>query len=509
MAITFTNTIYEAGRWGVIYMFPPQGTVGLVSPDRIVLNGTINAIGDTVSVLYNNSTYQFTVTAYDATGALVLQFGSDLYVISNTPLTQDQVLTFTTDGPGDYVPPPCFVAGTRILTRHGEVAVEDLRPGDDVVAVLAGQLLPVVWIGRRTVDCTNEHRPAEMWPFRVRAHAFAPGRPHRDLYVSPDHGVHVDGMLVPVRYLENGATILRERRDSVTYYHVELARHDIVLSEGLGSESYLDTGNRDDFVRRHRAPSQTLAEAEAAARQIWAERGCLEMVTDGIRLRTVRAKLAARAASLGHAASDDPGLLLRAGGQEHRGVFDGQAWHFALDTACDDVRLVSAGFVPWAITQGLPTGTSDDRRCLGVPVTRLMVDGRIVPLHHPGLSSGWHSPERDLRWTAGDAMLPRLSRLSVVLAPIGRTASHPRLASPPPRPRSRAAAPALERDRGFSHTEGVRFTPGGRERPWGAEMPFVPPPKAQPAPGNAQATGTARIHEPLESRPAEQAAPTA
>jgi hypothetical protein len=39
-------------------------------------------------------------------------------------------------------------------------------------------------------------------------------------------------------------------------------------------------------------------------------------------------------------------------------------------------------------------------------------------------------------------------------------------------------------------------------------MPFVPPPKAQPAPGNAQAPRTARRHEPLESRPAATAAPT-
>ena len=27
-----------------------------------------------------------------------------------------------------------------------------------------------------------------------RAHAFGPGRPHRDLYLSPDHAIHVDGM---------------------------------------------------------------------------------------------------------------------------------------------------------------------------------------------------------------------------------------------------------------------------------------------------------------------------
>ena len=509
--ITFSNTIYGPGLWGVIYMFHQQGTVDYVSADRIVLNGTITQIGDRVTVIYGDVSYLFTVTAYDSAGALVLQYGSNLYVIANTTLTRGQVLQFTTGGPRDYAPPPCFVEGTRILTRNGEVAVETLKPGDDVVAVLAGQLLPVVWVGRRTVDCTREDRPADMWPFRVRAHAFGPGRAHRDLYLSPDHAVHVDGMLVPVRYLENGGTITRERRDSVTYYHVELARHDILLSEGLGSESYLDTGNRDDFVRVRREHGQSAVEAEEAARQVWAERGCMKLTTDGMLLRTTRTKLAARAASLGHAASDDPAMLLRAGGVDHHGVFDGEAWHFTLPAERDDARLVSRGFVPAMVAQGAAGSGAHDRRCLGVAVTRLMADGKIVPLHHPALSSGWHRPEQDLRWTAGDATLPKLRRLSVVVAPIGRTALHPRLASPAPMRRPVAGdggATALERGRAIRHTAGVRTTPGGRERPWGAAMPFVPPPKAQPAPGNAQAPRTARAYEPLESRPAEQAAPT-
>ena len=503
MAITFNNTIYEAGRWGVIYMFHNQGTVGFVGTDRLVLNGTIDGIGDQVSVIFQDATYQFTVTAYDNTGALVLSFETNLYVVSNSALTVNQVLVLTTDGPGEYSPPPCFVEGTRILTRHGEVPVEALKPGDDLVAVMAGQLLPVVWVGRREVDCTAEDRPAEMWPFRVRAHAFGPGRPGRDLYLSPDHAVHVDGMLVPIRYLENGATILRERRERVTYFHVELARHDILLSEGLGSESYLDTGNRDDFVRRRREHGQSEAEAQAAAQQVWAERGCMKLVTEGVALRTLRTKVAARAAALGHAASDDPGLSVVAQGTVHRGTFDGEAWHFTLPALARDARLVSSALVPAVLAPG-----AQDRRCLGVPVTRLMTDGRIVPLHHPVLSRGWHMPEGTLRWTAGEAVLPACQRVSVVLAPIGRTAAHPRLVTPVAPPALSRARTALERGRVFGHTGAVRSIPGGRERPWGEHIPFVPPPKAQPAPGNAQVPRTARPYEPLESRPTLLAAPT-
>jgi len=284
-----------------------------------------------------------------------------------------------------------------------------------------------------------------------------------------------------------------------------------VLSEGLGSESYLDTVNREDFVRPRREAHQTAAEAEEAARQVWAERGWLRLVTEGAALRTVRTKLAARAAALGPAATDDPGLVLLAGGKEHRGSFDGEAWHFALDREHDDARLASTAFVPGVVAPNATGPGAADRRVLGVPVTRLMADGRMVRLHDPFLAQGWHRPEHDLRWTAGEATLPRLQHLSVVLAPIGRTASHPRLATTPVAVRTPPPAPGaarLERAAGLSHTAEVRITPSGRERPWGADLPFVPPPKAQPAPGNAQAPRTARRHEPLESRPAASAAPT-
>jgi hypothetical protein len=79
------------------------------------------------------------------------------------------------------------------------------------------------------------------------------GAPRRDLFLSPDHAVFVDGALIPVRYLANGATIVQERRDQVSYWHVELDRHAVILAEGLACESYLDTGNRASFTgARHR-----------------------------------------------------------------------------------------------------------------------------------------------------------------------------------------------------------------------------------------------------------------
>ena len=157
--------------------------------------------------------------------------------------------TLDPDGAGgsDVELVPCFCAGTRIATPRGEVAVEDLRAGDRVLTV-SGARRKIRWIGHRRVACTGHPRPDQVWPVRIRAGAFGDHQPIRDLLLSPDHAVLRAGDLIPIRYLVNGATVVQEPRDAVTYWHVELDRHDVLLAEGLGCESYLDTGNRSAFA---------------------------------------------------------------------------------------------------------------------------------------------------------------------------------------------------------------------------------------------------------------------
>ncbi|HEY8289464.1 MAG TPA: Hint domain-containing protein, partial [Acetobacteraceae bacterium] len=138
----------------------------------------------------------------------------------------------------------CYARGTHIATPHGDVAVEDLKIGQTVLTA-DGTAMPIVWIGRRQVDCRRHANPLVAEPIRIARGAFADGLPRRDLLVSPQHGLLVDGVLVPARLLVNGGSIRRERgAGRVAYYHVELARHAILLAEGLPAESYLDTGNR-------------------------------------------------------------------------------------------------------------------------------------------------------------------------------------------------------------------------------------------------------------------------
>ncbi|MDE2576622.1 MAG: Hint domain-containing protein, partial [Rhodospirillales bacterium] len=188
----------------------------------------------------------------------------------------------TTSSISDTGTPACFAAGTRIQTAGGDVAVEALRAGDLVATVLGG-LRPVIWVGHTRIDLDRHPRAEELAPIRVAADAFGPGRPRRDLLLSPDHALHVDGALIPVHLLVNGATIAREpARGRVTYFHVELESHDILLAEGLAAESYLDTGNRASFANG--GPMRTLhadPSLGAAALAVWAAAGCAPLRLEG------------------------------------------------------------------------------------------------------------------------------------------------------------------------------------------------------------------------------------
>ncbi len=187
------------------------------------------------------------------------------------------ILKVTNDGANTFIT-ACFASGTEVTTARGQVAVEALRVGDRVITA-TGRLAPVTWIGHRRTDLRRHPSPHDVLPVRVKAGALAEKVPVRDLILSPDHAVLVGRHLVPIRHLVNGRSIVQESRESVTYWHVELDRHDLILAEDMACETYLDTGNRHAF-EGEAAMQLHPAFGRDQALAVWQAQGCAPILTD-------------------------------------------------------------------------------------------------------------------------------------------------------------------------------------------------------------------------------------
>ncbi len=413
VSFSFSNRAATALNTGVIAFGTAAANTSqhinnLAWGDRITFAGA-DFTGDTAA--FDAATHVLTVKSGGAT----------VLTMNNVTLQSGAADSFAVAG--DAITAVCYAAGTQILTPAGERAIETLQPGDVVLTEAEGGLLPrpVQWIGRRRLDLLAHPQPGRVAPIRIQRDAFADAVPHADLLVSPDHAVVVDGSLVCARQLVNGTTIRQETAlDSVTYLHVELDGHAILLAEGLAAESYLDTGNHDFFAD---AADKPATDAGLQGQQRRQAASCLPFVWDGAAVQPLWQRLTDRAAALGHPrmtpeVTADPALHLVADGRVVLPLraADGR-YVFALSRSPTDLHLVSRHGVPVEVQPWL-----DDRRCLGVCVERILLRGpdgmREVPVDHPALRKGWWPAERDglalRRWTNGRAVL----RLSAAAGPV-------------------------------------------------------------------------------------------
>jgi hypothetical protein len=235
-----TGPVGFAGSGGTLVVSGPV-------PGNLAVSGFTSGAGD--KIVLSGATYTSGATAVLSGGNIVITDGGSTYSISDPTGTLGTPFTVVNDG-GVLELIACFATGTRILTPDGERLVEELEVGDTVVTVRddGPASSKVVWTGRRAMDILRHNNPAIVRPVRILAGAFGDNTPERDLRLSPHHAVYVDGQLFEAIALVNGVTIIQEHETRhVTYHHIELEQHDILLAEGLPTESYLDTGNRDMF----------------------------------------------------------------------------------------------------------------------------------------------------------------------------------------------------------------------------------------------------------------------
>ncbi len=283
----------------------------------LVISGTtmpnVPILGFDVAGVSQNDLLDFASVGFASGGSATINDTTRVLSVAESGATYDlqlarlpdltgERLAVTPDGHGGtavFAEAACFAAGTRIATERGEVAVEALAVGD-LARLASDGTAPVVWIGHRRIDCSHHPRREAVWPVRIAPHAFGLGRPARALRLSPDHAVFVDCVLIPIRYLLNGATVAQVPTARVAYYHVELPQHSVLLAEGLPVESYLDTGNRAAFGNGGTA---VLAHADFA-RGVWDAASCAPLVTAGPVRERVYRRLIAQALALGWRAED-------------------------------------------------------------------------------------------------------------------------------------------------------------------------------------------------------------
>ena len=250
-------------------MFVPEGGTGdllldyndgLSDPDTMVWIGddkysfTVEYIGAFVdkNALEN-------VNGYNLNGqeiAIITINGQRYFFFTDPTYKQFETMQAFPNGgfQVDIIQPPpatpiCFVKGTAIRCEYGDVAIENLRVGDNVWTS-DGILSEIKWIGRRIlsgIDLTNN---PHLKPIRIKKNALGPNTPSKDLLVSPQHRMLLDGwrvdllfsqneVLAAAKHLVNDHSITVENSsDTVEYFHILFETHEIIYANDALSESF-------------------------------------------------------------------------------------------------------------------------------------------------------------------------------------------------------------------------------------------------------------------------------
>ncbi|GBR05417.1 Hint domain-containing protein [Asaia siamensis] len=342
----------------------------------------------------------------------------------------------------------CFLAGTMIRTPFGECPVEMLAVGDLVSTAtdLPGATSRITWIGSAEIivepSRSDDHAG---YPVCFRAGAIGPHSPDRDLFITPEHCVFMNGGLVPARMLVNGASIDYDRsRTRFTIYHFRTEAHAVVWSNNMATETLLDDGElhglEPDAASRHVQPA-SLPQGRVAPLRV--ERAFVEplhralMARGKAHLEALQAETpGAEGEGIASSILQDPDLHI-VSNEGHvvrpsRSTEDMVIFHVPAEW--EEVRIRSRAARPFDAEGPF----IDDRRSLGVLIGDIHLwDSHGATQLDTHLSDasleGWNNIEAvPMRWTTGDARLPlgrrRVGSPGVLGIKIRATAAYERIA---------------------------------------------------------------------------------
>lgn len=366
-----------------------------------------------------------TITALDANNNTVAS--TDVNLASGVVLTDgtysvsapagDQNPLNITQSNGNLYIGACFLAGSMILSSEGDIAVEDIEIGDQVVTFdwknNKNVMRLVIWVGKTHVN-VRSHLPDDEagYPVRILKDAIADGVPYKDMLITAEHSLFFNGKFVPARMLVNGRSIFFDKSiTSYDYYHIETQNHSVIMADGMLTESYLDTGNRHTFQQDGKVVSiggsLNLTWDDAAA-PLGVNREFAEPLSRRIEARASASGITQRDAAPEltedanlHLATD-AGMIIRPA-REHNGRI-----MFMIPTGVQSVRIASNASRPSDVIGPFV----DDRRYFGVAVGEIMMfesgHTHTITAHLTDKElDGWNTLEwEDTRWTSGNAMLP-------------------------------------------------------------------------------------------------------
>ncbi len=140
-----------------------------------------------------------------------------------------------------------FARGTLIQTVNGDVAIEDLQPGD-MVNTSSGEPAELVWIGSSNFIPADAGRRMPL--IRIMSDSFGQDRPSSFLTVGPaarvlhtPHHLRAEAggtrLLTPVREFVDGVNVIEVVPPTpVRLFHICLSRHAVIKAGGLEMETF-------------------------------------------------------------------------------------------------------------------------------------------------------------------------------------------------------------------------------------------------------------------------------
>jgi hypothetical protein len=323
----------QAGATGGTVSFANAGDT--LSLDTTGFSDTLVGFAAAGTLDLTSVTFVAGATAIASGTTLTLSDGGaiETFALGTAPDSGTQFYAYADSTGGTEISSiPCYCPGTLIQTVNGEMPIEELVIGDQVVTA-AGQARPIRWIGRRSYTGRFAASNPDVLPVLIQAGALADNIPRRDLLVSRLHAMFIDGLLIPAMALVNGRSIVLVKAvEQVDYIHLELDSHDVILAEGAPAESFLDDDNRGMF---HNAAEYDSEHTDVACY-------CAPRVEQGRELEAVRRRIDARAVP---EQQRSQGPLLG----HLDGVVDGRIFGWACDAAAPDLpvrlRIVDDGVV--------------------------------------------------------------------------------------------------------------------------------------------------------------------